>query len=281
MISIRQLIPRRLSPSIAFNLGMLLLFAFGLYFHRSALFKQIKPYFQRPIVPGSYAAKPDSTLFVGKEESINTTNAKSSIRILVLGNSVSLHEAVAGLWTHESGMAASEKNKDYVHLLMKKIASEKKVGVTFEVINIAEFERTFNSFNLNRFSALRARNPQYVIFQIGENIPCDEFPLISDQFKQHYMELVNYFGSATKIICLPFRPDMNKVYAITDVGIQTGAFIVDLSHLGNGLDEKNLAKKENTYNIPGVAVHPGDFGMENIAKNLFCVFNATLTNTMN
>jgi len=280
MISINR-IRTAMTPSIAFNVCALLLFAAGLYIHRGAIIKRTRPYFQQPIVPGTYTAKPDSTHFLGKEEYINSTGSKTDIRILVLGNSVSLHGVVPGIWAHESGMAASDKSKDYVHLLMQKISTEKKVGINFEVINIAEFERTFNSFNLSRFSDLRSKSPQYVIFQIGENIPSEEFPLVSDQFKQKYAGLVNYFDSATRIICLPFRPDMNKVYAITDVGVQTGSFIVDLSHLGNGLDERNLAGKENTYNVPGVAVHPGDVGMENIAKNLYCVFNATLANSMN
>ena len=53
--------------------------------------------------------------------------------------------------------------------------------------------------------------------------------------------------------------------------METGASLVDLSHLGSGLEPLNLARSENRYSHSGVAAHPGDYGMENIAKAVFAV----------
>lgn len=46
---------------------------------------------------------------------------------------------------------------------------------------------------------------------------------------------------------------------------------VDLSHLGSGVDPQNMAKSEGRYSIPGVAAHPGNYGMRNIANAIFSV----------
>ena len=70
--------------------------------------------------------------------------------------------------------------------------------------------------------------------------------------------------------------DKNKVSAITEVAINTKSFLVDLSHLGCGLDDRNYANSETNYSNKGIGMHPGNFGMQNIAENIFSVFNATM-----
>lgn len=46
--------------------------------------------------------------------------------------------------------------------------------------------------------------------------------------------------------------------------------------IGNGLDKRNYVKSEMNYKHQGVAVHPGDFGMENISDNIYSIFNVIL-----
>ncbi len=262
--------------SITINICFFIVFSIGAYYMRDSIINIIKPYFRSSSNLEKDIAVMNPEPYIGKEEYINVTNSKKEITILVLGNSISLHGIVDGLWKYESGMAASSKEKDYVHVLVEKISRIKQVGIKYTIVNIADFERNFGSFDFDRLTSLKNQSPQYIIFQIGENVSSTEITEHSDLFKQKYISLVNSFGDATKIVCLPFWPDKNKQDAITEVGIQTKSFIVDLSHLGNGIDEQNLAKSENKYSHTGVAAHPGDYGMYNIAVNIFSVFNSII-----
>lgn len=94
-----------------------------------------------------------------------------------------------------------------------------------------------------------------------------------DGFVVKYTQLINYVGtgSSVKIVCLPFWHNTEKNQAITKVALNTHSYLVDLSHLGNGLDVRNYANHEREYKQQGVGKHPGDFGMENISDNIFTV----------
>ena len=72
------------------------------------------------------------------------------------------------------------------------------------------------------------------------------------------------------------RPDKNKQNVITKIAVDNNVYLVDLSHLGNGIDKKNYASSYRKYKQPGVGEHPGDYGMRNIANNLFTVINCTM-----
>jgi hypothetical protein len=200
---------------------------------------------------------------------INNDNHGKTIKIAILGNSISLHGIVKGLWEHESGMAASDLEHDYVHVLLNKISKEKGCGIEYIVINISDFERGFNNFTMDRLEEVKRFSPEIIIFQIGENVSKEDITKNGKQFEQKYIELIEYFESGKKIICIPFWPSKEKIEIITEVAIRGGVYLVDLSHLGSGIQPLNLAKSENKYNHTGVAAHPGDYGMENIAKTIY------------
>ena len=207
-------------------------------------------------------------------------NGDSVLKIAFVGNSITLHGVAEKIgWTHKSGMAASTVNNDYVHKLVKKIAIQKNISVEYAVINAASFERDFESFDKKRLEKIKNFMPDYVIFQLGENVLSgklkkeDEY----DLFVNKYVEIISEFKGSKKIVCLPFWYEKNKIYAITEAALKTRAFIVDLSHLGaKNHDDRNYAYSEIKYSDQGVGVHPGDFGMENISNNIFSVFNALM-----
>ena len=62
----------------------------------------------------------------------------------------------------------------------------------------------------------------------------------------------------------------------TEIAIETKSYLIDLSHLGNGLDKKKFAGSEIKYKHQGVAMHPGNYGMENISDNIFSVLNVII-----
>ena len=204
-------------------------------------------------------------------------NGEKIIKIAFIGNSITLHGIAESIgWTHESGMAASKLENDYVHLLIEKIALSKNVSIEYAIVNTADFERNFEVFDYAKLSRIIEFSPDYVIFQQGENISSNDIKEKYDLFIDKYTKLIKNFDKSKKIVCLPFWYDKNKISAITEVAINTESFLIDLSHLGNGLDARNYASSEINYSHKGVSMHPGDYGMQNIAQNIYSVFNATI-----
>jgi hypothetical protein len=193
-------------------------------------------------------------------------------RILFLGNSISLHGLSKEVnWTHVSGMAASSEEKDYIHRLVRQLSEEWRASIEYKIVNIADFERGYPTFNYDRLSDIKTFNPDLTVFQIGENVSSSELNRDEKPFHISYVKLVKSIDSKNRIVCLPFWPDKQKNKVITEVALETNSFLVDLSHLGSGIEPLNFASSERNYSHPGVAIHPGDYGMENIAKTIFSV----------
>ena len=201
-----------------------------------------------------------------------------TIKLAFIGNSITLHKPSASIgWSHSSGMAASKLENDYVHRTVERISRNKTVNVEYAVINISDWERNFESFNFARITHINEFEPDYTIFQLGENVLQSDVEEKRESFIQKYIELVEYVvTNQDEIICLPFWYSEEKNHAITKVALETKCYLVDLSPLGNGLDKKNYANSEIKYKHPGVAVHPGDFGMENISDKIFSVLNVVI-----
>lgn len=206
------------------------------------------------------------------------------LRIAIIGNSLTSHAISEKIgWTHQSGMAASSLEKDYVHLLATWLSeTPHNYNVKLRLSNIAPFERNPNII-LSNIDSLISFNPEVVIFQLGENVAeTDDLNL----FKQKYIELVNRFDGYNRItICTtPFFPDANKNAALEEVALQTSSYLVDLSSLVL-LDSQNYAKDEVNYlgdrtlwKASGIGIHPGDVGMENIAKRLLITTTTAIAN---
>ena len=159
-------------------------------------------------------------------------------------------------------------------------AEKHNVNVKFSAVNIANFERGFVEKDFSKDAAdslslryVHVENPDFVIFQIGENVRPEDISKNSALFFERYCGLVNGFENARKIVCIPFWPDKEKINIITEVALATDSMICDLSHMGNGLDPDNFVSSYKKYKQPGVGVHPGDTGMDRIAKNIFSVLS--------
>lgn len=215
--------------------------------------------------------------FLNEEEIYS--DSSETITILFLGNSLTY----TGVPEEEPdktprGLTSTSKDKDYVHLLVKRISKEKKVNIVYSLTNIADFERHFTEDELDftRFSQATVQNPDYVIFQIGENVSKEEMLQNKDIFINRYSNAVSHFKNSVKIVCLPWWQDPEKNNLITQVAINSKAYLVDISHLGSGADKQNYAESYKHYKQPGVGTHPGDYGMQNIADCLWTVFNAAV-----
>ena len=202
--------------------------------------------------------------------------ASDTLSILFLGNSLTY----TGVPDEEAdkekrGLTSTKKEKDYVHLLVRRIAVTDSTNIKYSIVNIAEFERTFiqHSFKSSKLSYVQNKEPDYLILQIGENVGREDIKGTPGKFGTEVENLLSLFPKSKKIITLPFWPYKEVNYEITKVAIKTGSLVVDLSHLGNGDDEMCFASSQKKYKNEGVGKHPGDYGMEKIAEIIYAGFN--------
>jgi hypothetical protein len=210
-------------------------------------------------------------------------------KILVLGNSIARHgkSEKIGWLPHDGGMAATIEENDYVHLLFRKteaLLPDHKIFL--RVAGFAGFEREFSTFDFSTIDKLISYQPDIIVFQLGENTVFNEVntPLL---FQKKYVDLINCFkkGRNPLIICTtPFFPNLQKNEVIEQVVLATNSYLADLSHL-RLLDNQNYAKDEINYagnksewKVDGIGMHPGDYGMRNIAQQIFIIINASIKN---
>ena len=202
--------------------------------------------------------------------------ADSTITCLFLGNSLTY----CGVAEEEPdktkrGLTSTSVEKDYVHVLLKTISEEHKVNIKYSILNIAQFERTFTkfSFEMGKLALAENQQPDYLFVQIGENVAKDDI-IDTKKYEDEYTKLLALFPNSKRILTIPFWPDKNKEYATTNIAIRSNSYLVDISHLGAGTDPMNFSSSYKNYKKPGVGSHPGDYGMTNIAKCIYAVFNA-------
>lgn len=273
----RKSISKKFLISLVLNFIMFFMLCFVAYYKRGSIKNRIVK-----LLPNNNQQKIEKlALDMNKtiiEPVISNYKIDSSdkvIKIAFVGNSLTLHGKSESIgWNHTSGMAASSLENDYVHKTVKKIAENKNVNIEYALIGLSDWEREFEYFDINRLQKIWDFQPEYIIFQLGENILQDDMIGKKEIFYKEYIKIIESFGkNNTKIICLPFWHSTEKNQIITKIAIDTKSYLVDLSHLGNGLDKKNYASSEINYKHQGVGMHPGDYGMENISDNIFSILN--------
>ena len=189
------------------------------------------------------------------------------LRVLVVGNSITLHEAKPEIgWYKSHGMAASAKERDYVHLLMGKIAAAYR-DAAFCIAQVAQWEQQYanGSAVLIQYAAARDFGADVIIMRCIEN--CHNRTLDPMVLKREYSKLVDFLKSkpAAKVI---LTTGFWKHYGdgvIRAIGEERGYPVVELGDLGE-LDEM---KAIGLFEHKGVANHPGDKGMQVIADRIW------------
>jgi len=146
-----------------------------------------------------------------RNEAINKSNANKVKTVVVLGNSlVWVPPAPESGWYCDWGMAASVRDSDFVHLLIRDIY-QKDPSVVIKFRNIADFERGFDSYHMSILDSLR--NPDMLIMKISENV--NDIKALEDNFIYYYDTLVKYIapkGQSVKVIVDGFwAHDVNRL----------------------------------------------------------------------
>jgi hypothetical protein len=198
------------------------------------------------------------------------TDLSSINRVLILGNSITKHSPKPEVgWVGDWGMAASSQEKDYVHILkheFKKYSPESIV----EIRTISEFERRFWEYDFSKLDSLTNFKPDILIINLGENV--NEDLAVDYNFGESLNMLINHFihvNSTKTIVADSFWPKKIVNNQIKELCEYEGYIYVSLSDLNE--DEKNSAF--GLFDDQGVASHPSDKGMTEIAKLILNSFN--------
>ena len=188
-------------------------------------------------------------------------------RVLFFGNSITRHEPNAGIgWHGDWGMAASCKEKDFVHLIVAEL--DKKYGkVDYCIAQGAKWEweyRRSEEVLAEYYSEVRDFDANIIIIRIGENVTAAKHLEVS--CKPGFATAVDFLvgKSAEKVVIT----DMfwYSVYndCLREVCEEKGYTFCHLTDLEE--DERTMAK--GLFEHPGVAGHPGDYGMQCIADRI-------------
>ncbi len=188
--------------------------------------------------------------------------------VLFVGNSITRHAPKSEIgWEHDWGMAASAKDKDYVHVTVKLL--EKKLGkVNYAIVNCANWERLYYQDEvLETFAEVKAFHADIIVIRLGENLWSANEHFALYPIPPHYAKMVEFFvvnPNAKIVLTDLFWKNTTINEAIHTVAKEKGYALVPLSDLG--CNEENTAIGKFWHE--GVAMHPGDIGMQRIAERI-------------
>ncbi len=196
----------------------------------------------------------------------------TGLRVMFVGNSITLHEVNEGIgWLNAWGMAASAKEKDYVHLCFDHIR-QAHPNAKFCICQGGEWERNYKEGDstLPLFASAREFEADVILIKLAGNCSWENFD--SALFKQNYASLVKYLnksGKARVVVASEFHhhPAEEALEAYTQ---EMDYPYVPLGDLGERPEMMALGLFEHE----GVAHHPGDLGMQNIADRFCRAFDA-------
>ena len=182
-------------------------------------------------------------------------------RIMLVGNSITLHGKKPDIgWHGEWGMAASCEQNDYVHRIMSAAS-----GNSFCVCQVAEWERQYNNnVSLDKYQDARDFDADIIVMRFIENCPKKDFdPVVFKKELGKFLGYLNKSGNADIIITTGFWHHPGDD-AIRQYAAENGLPCIELGDLGERDDMKAIGLFEHN----GVANHPGDLGMQNIASRI-------------
>ena len=198
---------------------------------------------------------------------VSIFNRGGAKRVLFFGNSITRHEPNPDLgWYGDWGMAASSKDKDYVHLVVAEL--DKKYGnVDYCIAQGAMWEwgyRESEKVLEEYYSAVKAFDPHIIVIRIGENVTAKKH--LEVNCKPGFETAVDFLvgKSAEKVIITDmfWYSVYNNVFE--EVCLEKGYTFCHLTDLEQ--DERTMAL--GLFEHKGVAGHPGDFGMQCIADRI-------------
>lgn len=196
------------------------------------------------------------------------------INILFIGNSFTLH-GYADYWWGKWGMAASEKENDFVHNTAAGLATNSDVHLV--ALNYFIWEK-MTSDSAETFPIINPyikKNLDYVVIQLGENV--SDFT----NFQVDLEGLIDHVRDGAPdaqilVVGMAANADVDNMKRAASES--SGASFVDISNMtdwqcGLGTTVKGDDGKDHVVEHEGVAGHPGDKGHRQIADRILAAIN--------
>ncbi len=190
------------------------------------------------------------------------------LKVVILGNSIVQHDPKPSIgWNNSWGMAASAKEKDFVHLIEKDLKNISQ-SIELKTFNIADFERDYNNYNFDNqgLNDVKNFNPDILVIRIGENL--DDSNLDIAGFQTRLQALINYVSNNRPIrvvVSNSFWSSYSRDYAFVTFIQKYDYRFVDLK----GLFDIPANTAQGFFTDVGVAKHPSDAGMQAIKDRVW------------
>ena len=197
-----------------------------------------------------------------------TPKEKATYRVMFIGNSITIHEPKEEIgWTKKCGMAASDIDHDYVHLVYRYFLT-KHPKTSICVFNGGQWELDFTNKNKLKpiINSVKRYKPDIVIVRIGENFNKDYIKQGIDPYIG-FSNLVKGIKKTSEniyITSLFWKHDLIDE-AIARVALDEFAIYVKINDLGS---QRRYLAYDQYKNDAIYCGHPGDLGMERIAKRI-------------
>lgn len=218
-------------------------------------------------------SSPVATVSLHYSDSVkDNSQEKDELNCLFIGNSITLHP-ICDYWWGEWGMAASTKDKDYVHQTVNKISS--RYNVNYSALNFGSWETMGHdrAETLTLLDSFLNKDLNIVVIQLGENVS-DTATLESD-YESLIKYVQNHSPNAKIIVISQFWKNEEIDNDKKNACQSTNCIFVDLSDIQGteyqaGMNTVVYGNDGQQHMIEhdGVSKHPGDKGQEAIADKL-------------
>jgi len=197
-----------------------------------------------------------------------------TLKYVAIGNSITVH-GENEYWWNNAGMSATSKENDYVHLVEASLknltGSASARAYNFYPWEIQVHDRA-ETFSLIDF--LLEDMPDIITLQLSENV------IDMSHYQSDWEELIRYIQgkcpNAQIIVIDDFWYGGNKSTLKKKAADNTGVQFVSLSAIrdnalyqcGVGTTVYDADGNPHTIEHEGVAIHPGDLGMQYIANGI-------------
>ena len=192
--------------------------------------------------------------------------------LLVVGSSLTKHgpapdKRCTGNW----GMAAGSAEKDFVHVLVKKLEAHTKNKIDLSIIPGYPVEKVFFNETDNKLLDGVDGRYDYIVLEIGDNF--DFTNQLKATFQDRYHDLIDKLktklGKNGGLVCLgKWLPNDfvdDQIRSVCEAG--KGKF-VSLKPISLRIESK--VSQERQFSNAEVADLPGDWAMQEFAEAVFC-----------
>lgn len=201
------------------------------------------------------------------QKNVEIVQRGGTYKVLFVGNSITRHAPKPEIgWFGDWGMAASAKEKDYVHIAVKRL--EERLGVIdYAIVNCAAWERQYYEKDPCEWATARNFGADVVVVRLGENMWSAKDTFNSHPIAPHFAKMIDYFRAdkaANVVVTDLFWKKEEIDREIRAVAQKKGYVFVSINDLGD--TEENMAIGQ--FEHAGVAMHPSDLGMQRIAERI-------------